>query len=106
MNSKQSNINKRKTICESQRTENYGRWTHLCTQCAADNTQNFPISTPPHQCPMKPYKGCSNSRDVCHGKSPSFVGSPNIIFGFRVVAVMFSNLLLKFSGLAIYSKKF
>lgn len=61
--------------------------THLWMQCALESTQYLWISTPPHQCPMKPSDGCKSSSDACQPNSPSRVGKPNMIFGFLVVDV-------------------
>lgn len=72
--------------------------TNLCMQWALDKIQNWWISTPPHQWPMKPSDGCINSSDACQPNSPSLVAKPNMILAFlsvdvgNVVALLFRYL--------------
>lgn len=57
-------------------------------------TQYLWIKTPPHQCPINPNEGCNSSNDACHLNSPSLVGVPYIIFGFRDAFELIVLLLL------------
>lgn len=77
---------------------------YLWTQWALDRIQYLCISTPPHQCPIKPRDGCISSRDACQPNSPSRVEKPCIIFWclttiveadeFAVFVEFLRNLLL------------
>lgn len=57
--------------------------THLWTQCAADTIHSRSISTPPHQCPIRPSAGWRSCSETCQGNSPSSVSWPLIIRPFR-----------------------